>query len=104
MFLEVFPEEVFLLYFHFCFTVDLQRAVIEGKTHIVRAAFKMNISLNVEQPDANGATLLMHACSNRHDEILKLLIVKGASVNACSKSGLTPLMHVSDQVRNLLQF
>lgn len=47
-------------------------------------------------------SLSMLAAAGGHDDILRLLIRKGARVNSRQKNGTTALMHAAEKVRRPL--
>lgn len=46
---------------------------------------------SVDIRDSNGNTLLMIAAQNGHEELCRMLVARGADVNACNARGNTPL-------------
>ena len=48
--------------------------------------------------DSSGMTLLMLAAAGGQDDLLRLLITKGAKVNGRQKNGTTALIHAAEKV------
>lgn len=57
-----------------------------------------NHTYDLEQSDPSGTTLLMAAALAGFDEIVELLVIHGANINARHKSGNSALMLASDKV------
>tara|TARA_B100000700_G_C14800606_1_gene740383 strand:+ start:317 stop:706 length:390 start_codon:yes stop_codon:yes gene_type:complete len=57
---------------------------------------------NINLKDQSGWTPLHWAASKVHNETAKLLIKKGADVNAVNKEGLSPLDYAENQTFGLL--
>jgi ankyrin repeat protein len=65
----------------------LETAVREGKETVVRMLLSMGADL--ESRDSQSRTPLAHAVLNKHESIVKLLLEKGASVDALKAIGTT---------------
>lgn len=50
--------------------------------------------------DSSGMTLVMLAAAGGQDDLLRLLIRKGAKVNGRQKNGTTALIHAAEKVGN----
>uniref|UniRef100_A0A8D1TUN5 Chromo domain-containing protein n=1 Tax=Sus scrofa TaxID=9823 RepID=A0A8D1TUN5_PIG len=50
-----------------------------------------------ENPDASGMTLVMLAAAGGQDDLLRLLLRKGAKVNGRQKNGTTALIHAAEK-------
>ena len=48
--------------------------------------------------DASGMTLVMLAAAGGQDDLLRLLLRKGAKVNGRQKNGTTALIHAAEKV------
>lgn len=48
--------------------------------------------------DPSGMTLVMLAAAGGHDDLLRVLIRKGAKVNGRQKNGTTALIHAAEKV------
>lgn len=48
--------------------------------------------------DSSGMTLVMLAAAGGHDDLLRVLIRKGAKVNGRQKNGTTALIHAAEKV------
>jgi ankyrin repeat protein len=63
-----------------------------------------NLGMGFQQNDPpDGATALILAAQNGHLEVLKLLIAKGADVNAKTKDGKTALILALKNVRQIIK-
>jgi len=70
---------------------DLMRAARDGERDNLKRALREETDVN--RQDALGWTALMYAAANGDPEIVKVLLGKGANVNAAEKEGgETPLM------------
>ncbi|CAH3121067.1 unnamed protein product [Pocillopora meandrina] len=76
----------------------LKQAIRDGDTMLVRRALAVP-GFNPDTIDtASGMTLLMWAATCGKDDIVKLLLKKGAGVNTDQKrTGMTALMHAAEQ-------
>lgn len=54
--------------------------------------------------DVSGMSLSMLAAAGGQDDILRLLIKKGARVNARQKNGTTALMHAAEKVTSTEEY
>lgn len=77
----------------------LKQAIRDGDTMLVRRALAVP-GFNPDTIDtASGMTLLMWAATCGKDDIVRLLLKKGAGVNTDQKrTGMTALMHAAEQV------
>ena len=77
----------------------LKQAIREGNTLLARRALAVP-GFNPDTIDtASGMTLLMWAATCGKDDIVRLLLRKGAGVNTDQKTtGMTALMHAAEQV------
>jgi len=89
----------FVIYFH-C-SAALRQAIQEGDLMLVRQALAVpgfnpdNVAIDT----ASGMTLLMWAATSGQDEIVRLLLRRGAGVNTVQKrTAMTALMHAAEQV------
>lgn len=89
----------FLFYFHH--SAALRQAIQEGDVMLVRRA----LAVPGFNPDdvaidtASGMTLLMWAATSGQDEIVRLLLRRGAGVNTVQKrTAMTALLHAAEQV------
>ena len=55
----------------------------------------LDAGLSAELPDDNGFTLLDDAVIANRVDVARLLIARGANVNAVDKNGMTPLMYAA---------
>ncbi|KAH0625126.1 hypothetical protein JD844_033265 [Phrynosoma platyrhinos] len=76
---------------------QLRDAVKNGNYATVKMALNSNEEYNLEQEDSSGMTLVMLAAAGGHDDILRLLIRKGAKVNCRQKNGTTALIHAAEK-------
>ncbi len=69
--------------------------ILMGNVTIELAEFILSKGMDVNEAasigDALGWTPLHFAVSNSHEELVEMLVEKGANVNAATKDGLTPL-------------
>ncbi|XP_073518510.1 M-phase phosphoprotein 8 [Phyllobates terribilis] len=75
----------------------LKEAVKIGDYLTVKYALKSNEEYNLDQEDASGMTLVMMAAAAGQDDILRLLIKKGAKINAKQRNGTTALIHATEK-------
>ncbi|XP_034265767.1 M-phase phosphoprotein 8 isoform X1 [Pantherophis guttatus] len=78
-------------------SVQLRDAVKNGNYTMVKMALNSNEEYNLDQEDSSGMTLVMLASASGHDDILRLLIRKGAKVNCKQKNGTTALIHAAEK-------
>ncbi|XP_026530877.1 M-phase phosphoprotein 8 isoform X1 [Notechis scutatus] len=78
-------------------SVQLRDAVKNGNYTMVKMALNSNEEYNLDQEDSSGMTLVMLAAAGGHDDILRLLIRKGAKVNCRQKNGTTALIHAAEK-------
>ncbi|XP_066474822.1 M-phase phosphoprotein 8 isoform X2 [Tiliqua scincoides] len=76
---------------------QLRDAVKNGQYATVKAALNSSEEYNLDQEDSSGMTLVMLAAAGGHDDILRLLIRKGAKVNCRQKNGTTALIHAAEK-------
>ncbi|KAM9343138.1 M-phase phosphoprotein 8 [Pholidichthys leucotaenia] len=76
---------------------ELRDAVKSGDYMAVKLALNSKEDYNLEQEDVSSMTLCMLAATGGQDDILRLLIKKGARVNARQKNGITALMHAAEK-------
>jgi uncharacterized protein len=69
---------------------DLFKAVEDGDTHMLLRALASG--KNIESRYQDGKTALMIASVKGHEEISKILLDKGAKIDAKNDGGWTPLM------------
>ncbi|XP_075274886.1 M-phase phosphoprotein 8 isoform X4 [Opisthocomus hoazin] len=75
----------------------LRDAVKSGDYMTVKMALSSNEEYNLDQEDSNGMTLLMLAAAGGHDDLLRVLIRKGAKVNGRQKNGTTALIYAAEK-------
>ncbi|KAM5336517.1 M-phase phosphoprotein 8 [Glossophaga mutica] len=75
----------------------LRDAVKNGDYITVKIALNSNEEYNLDQEDSSGMTLLMLAAAGGQDDLLRLLIRKGAKVNGRQKNGTTALIHAAEK-------
>ncbi|CAJ0932325.1 unnamed protein product [Ranitomeya imitator] len=75
----------------------LKEAVKNGDYLTVKYALKSNEEYNLDQEDSSGMTLVMMAAASGQDDILRLLIKKGAKINASQRNGTTALIHATEK-------
>ncbi|KAM6290324.1 M-phase phosphoprotein 8 [Porphyrio hochstetteri] len=75
----------------------LRDAVKSGDYMTVKMALSSNEEYNLDQEDSSGMTLLMDAAAGGHDDLLRVLIRKGAKVNGRQKNGTTALIHAAEK-------
>ncbi|XP_056348698.1 M-phase phosphoprotein 8 [Oenanthe melanoleuca] len=75
----------------------LRDAVKSGDYMTVKMALSSNEDYNLDQEDASGMTLVMLAAAGGHDDLLRVLIRKGAKVNGRQKNGTTALIHAAEK-------
>jgi hypothetical protein len=73
----------------------LRTAAFEGKLDEVTKLSNGCTAAELDSPDKAGWTALMYAARGGHLEIARLLLERGASVNASNSKGWTPLMFAS---------
>ncbi|KAL8191010.1 UNVERIFIED_CONTAM: hypothetical protein K2H54_066661, partial [Gekko kuhli] len=78
-------------------STQLRDAVKNGHYATVKMALNSSEEYNLDQEDSSGMTLVMLAAAGGHDDILRLLIRKGAKVNCKQKSGTTALIHAAEK-------
>nr|XP_028582102.1 M-phase phosphoprotein 8 isoform X1 [Podarcis muralis] len=76
---------------------QLRDAVKNGQYAVVKMALNSNEEYNLDQEDASGMTLVMLAAAGGHDDIIRLLIRKGAKVNCKQKNGTTALILAAEK-------
>ncbi|KAM9247602.1 M-phase phosphoprotein 8 isoform 5-T7 [Leptosomus discolor] len=75
----------------------LRDAVKSGDYMTVKMALSSNEQYNLDQEDSSGMTLVMLAAAGGHDDLLRVLIRKGAKVNGRQKNGTTALIHAAEK-------
>eukprot|EP00079_Xenopus_tropicalis_P033456 XP_017947227.1 PREDICTED: M-phase phosphoprotein 8 isoform X3 [Xenopus tropicalis] len=75
----------------------LKDAVKNGDYVTVKYALNSKEEYNLEQEDSSGMTLVMLAAAAGQDDVLRLLIKKGAKINARQKNGTTALIHAAEK-------
>ncbi|XP_062959348.1 M-phase phosphoprotein 8 [Cynocephalus volans] len=75
----------------------LRDAVKNGDYITVKVALNSNEEYNLDQEDSSGMTLVMLAAAGGQDDLLRLLITKGAKVNGRQKNGTTALIHAAEK-------
>uniref|UniRef100_A0A8C3P0V2 M-phase phosphoprotein 8 n=1 Tax=Cyanoderma ruficeps TaxID=181631 RepID=A0A8C3P0V2_9PASS len=75
----------------------LRDAVKRGDYMTVKMALSSNEEYNLDQEDPSGMTLVMLAAAGGHDDLLRVLIRKGAKVNCRQKNGTTALIHAAEK-------
>lgn len=76
---------------------ELRDAVKSGDYMSVKLALNSKEEYNLDQEDISGMSLSMLAAAGGQDDILRLLIKKGARVNGRQKNGTTALMHAAEK-------
>ncbi|XP_041662536.1 M-phase phosphoprotein 8 isoform X5 [Cheilinus undulatus] len=76
---------------------ELRDAVKSGDYMAVKLALNSKEDYNLDQEDVSGMSLTMLAAAGGQDDILRLLIKKGAKVNGRQKNGTTALMHAAEK-------
>ncbi|KAM9189953.1 M-phase phosphoprotein 8 isoform 4-T4 [Dugong dugon] len=75
----------------------LRDAVKNGDYITVKVALNSSEEYNLDQEDSSGMTLVMLAAAGGQDDLLRLLIKKGAKVNGRQKNGTTALIHAAEK-------
>ncbi|XP_019827097.2 M-phase phosphoprotein 8 isoform X1 [Bos indicus] len=75
----------------------LRDAVKNGDYITVKVALNSSEEYNLDQEDSSGMTLLMLAAAGGQDDLLRLLLRKGAKVNGRQKNGTTALIHAAEK-------
>ncbi|KAM8803158.1 M-phase phosphoprotein 8 isoform 2-T2 [Rhynchonycteris naso] len=75
----------------------LRDAVKNGDYITVKVALNSNEEYNLDQEDSSGMTLVMLAAAGGQDDLLRLLIRKGARVNRRQRNGTTALIHAAEK-------
>ncbi|CAH2225272.1 M-phase phospho 8 [Pelobates cultripes] len=75
----------------------LKDAVKNGDYLTVKFALNSTEEYNLDQEDSSGMTLVMMAAAAGQDDLLRLLIKKGAKINARQKNGTTALIHAAEK-------
>ncbi|KAG8524706.1 M-phase phosphoprotein 8, partial [Galemys pyrenaicus] len=75
----------------------LRDAVKNGDYITVKVALNSNEDYNLDQEDSSGMTLVMLAAAGGQDDLLRLLLRKGAKVNGRQKNGTTALIHAAEK-------
>ncbi|KAM6438478.1 M-phase phosphoprotein 8 isoform 2-T2 [Rhynochetos jubatus] len=75
----------------------LRDAVKSGDYMTVKMALSSKEEYNLDQEDSNGVTLVMLAAAGGHDDLLRVLIRKGANVNGRQKNGTTALIWAAEK-------
>ena len=70
---------------------SLRDGVMSGNADVTLSILAEDHLIDIEQPSANGFTLLHVAAGSGHADIVKLLLAHGASSSRRSHAGLTPL-------------
>ncbi|KAK2498077.1 hypothetical protein MC885_016952 [Smutsia gigantea] len=82
----------------------LRDAVKNGDYIAVKVALNSNEDYNLDQEDSSGMTLVMLAAAGGQDDLLRLLIRKGAKVNGRQRNGTTALIHAAEKVGGCANF
>ncbi|XP_066114367.1 M-phase phosphoprotein 8 isoform X1 [Saccopteryx bilineata] len=75
----------------------LRDAVKNGDYITVKVALNSNEEYNLDQEDSSGMTLVMLAAAGGQDDLLRLLLKKGAKVNGRQRNGTTALIHAAEK-------
>ncbi|KAK2533006.1 M-phase phosphoprotein 8 isoform X1 [Columba livia] len=75
----------------------LRDAVKSGDYMTVKMALSSSEEYNLDQEDSSGMTLVMLAAAGGHDDLLRVLIRKGAKVNGRQKNGTTALILAAEK-------
>ncbi|XP_041127902.1 M-phase phosphoprotein 8-like isoform X2 [Polyodon spathula] len=78
-------------------TSVLRDSVKNGDYLTVKLALNSKEDYNLDQEDSSGMSLAMLAAAGGHDDVLRLLLKKGVTVNAQQKAGTTALMHAAEK-------
>ncbi|XP_057563041.1 M-phase phosphoprotein 8 isoform X2 [Hippopotamus amphibius kiboko] len=76
---------------------SLRDAVKNGDYITVKVALNSSEDYNLDQEDSSGMTLVMLAAAGGQDDLLRLLLRKGAKVNGRQKNGTTALIHAAEK-------
>jgi ankyrin repeat protein len=76
-------------------TPFLDMAYNSGRVGVARLLFEHMGGQDVDARDLDSRTALFHAAGNGHDDLVALLLSKGANATIQNDEGLTPLMHAS---------
>nr|XP_018666877.1 ankyrin repeat and SAM domain-containing protein 6-like isoform X2 [Ciona intestinalis] len=74
---------------------SLLKAVEDGDANKVQHLLEQNTEVSVETTDADGNSLLHIAAANGHEEVVRILLIKGASLDRSNSFGWTPLMQAA---------
>ncbi|XP_069825902.1 M-phase phosphoprotein 8 [Dendropsophus ebraccatus] len=77
--------------------IALKEAIKNGDYLTVKYALNSKEEYNLDQEDASGMTLVMMAAAAGQDDMLRLLIKKGAKINARQRNGTTALIHATEK-------
>ena len=89
-------------------SADQRRARIQNFHSVMNAAREGNADalqalpladIDLDAPDADGLTALHHAAANGHIRVVALLVGHGASIQAATHSGFTPLLLAASRGR-----
>ncbi|XP_006219179.1 M-phase phosphoprotein 8 isoform X2 [Vicugna pacos] len=75
----------------------LRDAVKNGDYITVKVALNSSEEYDLEQEDSSGMTLVMLAAAGGQDDLLRLLLRKGAKVNGRQRNGTTALIHAAEK-------
>ncbi len=76
-------------------TAHYRFVVAASKGNVQEIKDYINIDININYRDANGATALFYAVDGGYLEIIKILLYNGADPNISTYDGYTPLMNAS---------
>uniref|UniRef100_H2ZH16 Uncharacterized protein n=1 Tax=Ciona savignyi TaxID=51511 RepID=H2ZH16_CIOSA len=74
---------------------SLLKAVEDGEPNKVQHILEQNTGISVETTDADGNSLLHIAAANGHEEVVRILSIKGASLDRPNSFSWTPLMQAA---------
>uniref|UniRef100_T1J1H3 Uncharacterized protein n=1 Tax=Strigamia maritima TaxID=126957 RepID=T1J1H3_STRMM len=77
--------------------VQFREFVKDGEYETLRRALNSKTTFNMEQCDSSGTTLLMLAAMAGFDDIVELLAMRGANINAVQRAGGTALMLAAEK-------